>query len=105
MVPLELIDCPDRRLGHAVLELIARATAPRTEISVLLPRRVYGSILGRVLHDRTAEHIAKAISDVPHAVAIIVPFDASNRTGVLRAPPPPPTRTSGSGPSRRCRNE
>ncbi|WP_442239843.1 APC family permease [Rhodococcus sp. TAF43] len=99
VVPLELIECPDRRLYHGVLEMIARATAPRTEISVLLPRRIYGSILGRVLHDRTAEHIAKAISDVPHAVAIIVPFDASNRTGVLRAPPPPPTRTSGRGPS------
>lgn len=88
-IHLELIECPDRRLNHAVLELIARATAPRTEISILLPRRIYGSMLGRLLHDRTAEHIAKAISDVPHAVAIIVPFDASSRAGVLHGAPPP----------------
>lgn len=88
-VPLELVECPDRRIGHATLEMIARASAPRTEISVLLPRRIYGSVLGRILHDRTADHIAKTISDVPHAVAIIVPFDASSRRGVLHAGPPP----------------
>jgi len=90
-VPLELIECPDRRLGHATLELIARASAPRTEISILLPRRIYSSILGRVLHDRTADHIARIVSDVPHAVAIIVPFDSSSRRGVLRAPTTPST--------------
>ncbi|MDH6677234.1 amino acid transporter [Rhodococcus sp. LBL1] len=89
-VPLELIEVPDRRIGHATLEMIARASAPRTEISVLIPRRIYRSPLGRILHDRTADRIARTISDVPHAVAIIVPFDASSRRGVLRGAPPPP---------------
>ncbi|NKS98098.1 DNA-binding protein [Prescottella equi] len=89
-VPLELIECPDRRLGHATLEMIARAGAPRTEISILLPRRIYRAPLGRVLHDRTADHIARIVSDLPHAVAIIVPYDTSSRRGVLRSPPPPP---------------
>ncbi|MFC9517947.1 APC family permease [Nocardiaceae bacterium NPDC056970] len=93
-VPLELVECPDRRLGHATLEMIARAGAPRTEISILLPRRIYRSVLGRLLHDRTADHIARIVSDLPHAVAIIVPFDTSSRRGVLRAPPPPPASPS-----------
>lgn len=82
-VPLELIECPDRRLGHATLELVARAGAPRTEISILLPRRIYGSILGRVLHDHTADHIARTVSDLPHVVAIIVPYDAARRRVVV----------------------
>lgn len=92
-VPLELVDCPDRRLGRATLELISRAAAPRTEISILLPRRIYGSVLGRVLHDHTADHIARIVSDLPHAVAIIVPYDVASRRrgGVRHAPRPSPT--------------
>lgn len=92
-VPLELIECADRRLGHATLKMIARAGAPRSEISILLPRRIYGSLLGRMLHDRTADRIARLVSDLPHAVAIIVPYDVSSRRGVLRAPSLVPRRT------------
>jgi amino acid transporter len=76
-VPLELVDCPDRRLGRAVLELLNRAAAPRTEITVLLPRRTYTGALGRLLHDRTADRVARLVSRVPNAVATIVPFDVA----------------------------
>ncbi len=100
-VPLELIECPDRRLGHATLQMIARAGAPRTEISILLPRRIYRAPLGRVLHDRTADHIARIVSDLPHAVAIIVPYDTSSRRGVLRFPAPA-ARLELKGPFMRC---
>nr|WP_305092805.1 APC family permease [Prescottella sp. R16] len=78
-IPLDIMDCPDRRLGHAVLKLVARTEAPRTEISIILPRRTYGTLLGRLLHDRTADHIAGLVSKIPHTVAIIVPFDARRR--------------------------
>jgi len=78
-IPLELIDCPDRRLGRAALELISRASAPATEVSVLLPRRGYSPLLGRLLHDHTADRIAKLVSTLPHAVATIVPFDTATR--------------------------
>jgi len=78
-VPLELVDCPDRRLGRAALELIDRAGAPSTEVSVLLPRRGYSPMLGRLLHDHTADRIAKLVSTVPHVVATIVPFDTATR--------------------------
>jgi len=77
---LELVDCPDRRLPRAALELTERliADAVSTQVTMLLPRRSYGAFLGRMLHDRTADDIAAAVSTVPGAVATIVPYDASN---------------------------
>ena len=74
-IPLELVDCPDRRLGHAAVALITRQSAPRTETTVLLPRRSYPPFLGRLLHDRTADRIARVISRVPNAAATIIPYD------------------------------
>ncbi|OSC26479.1 DNA-binding protein [Mycobacterium vulneris] len=77
--PLRVIDCPDRQLTRAAQELVLseRDTRPDTEVTVLLPRRAYG-LLGRVLHDRTADAIAKAVSRSPNAAATIVPFDVRN---------------------------
>jgi hypothetical protein len=51
---------------------------------MLLPRRTYGAFLGRMLHDRTADDIAAAVSTVPGAVATIVPYDATRPTTLLR---------------------
>jgi amino acid transporter len=98
-VPLELVDCPDRRLGRAVLQLLSRAAAPRTEVTVLLPRRTYAGALGRLLHDRTADRIARVVSRVPNAVATIVPFDVEAElaatSGSLRTPPRAPVAPDG----------
>src|SRR5580698_160012 len=59
-IPLEIVDIPDRRLGRASLELVARETAtPGTHVTVLLPRRGFAPALGRLLHDRTADTIAR----------------------------------------------
>jgi hypothetical protein len=75
-VPLHLVDCPDRRLARAALELAVKATAdPGTDLTLLLPRRTYSPVLGRLLHDRTADEIARATSRLPRVVATIVPFD------------------------------
>jgi len=82
-VPLHLVDCPDRRLARAALELAARATEdPGTDLTILLPRRTYSPILGRLLHDRTADEIARATSRLPRVVATIIPFDVD---GILSA--------------------
>lgn len=77
---LELVDCPDRRLPRAALELTERlmADGASTQVTLVLPRRSYGAFIGRMLHDRTADDIAAAVSMVPGAVATIVPYDASN---------------------------
>jgi hypothetical protein len=75
-VSLELIDCPDRRLANAALNYAIRATADGNhELTLLLPRRAYSRILGKILHDQTAEEIARPISQLPRVVATIIPFD------------------------------
>lgn len=74
-LPLEIRECPDRRINRAVLELVAEAAADRqTEVTILIPRREYRSAWHRLLHDRTGDSIAKAIADVPHANVTFVPY-------------------------------
>jgi hypothetical protein len=51
----------------------------------ILPRRGYSPLLGRLLHDRTADRIAGVVSRIPHAAATIVPFDVRSRLESLQA--------------------
>jgi amino acid transporter len=75
-VPLILIDCADRRLPNAAVDYAIRATANHdVELTLLLPRRSYSRLMGRVLHDQTAEAIAAPISQLERVVATIIPFD------------------------------
>ncbi|MEY9962182.1 amino acid transporter [Streptacidiphilus sp. MAP12-16] len=75
-LPLEIVQCPDRRITRALLELITRNTADqKSQITLLIPERNYSPILGRLLHRRTADHIARAVGKLPNVVATIVPFD------------------------------
>jgi amino acid transporter len=75
-IPLNVIACPDRRLTKSVLQLAVSETTDRTtELTLLLSRRTYGPLLGRILHDHTADDIARAISQQPRVVATIIPFD------------------------------
>src|SRR5579884_1982038 len=79
-LPLELIDVPDRRLTRAAVELCADALADcETEVSLLLPRRGYTRAWHRLLHDRTADHIAVAVSGLPHANVTFVPYHLGQR--------------------------
>ncbi len=81
-LPLDIIECPDRRLGRAAIELVADATLDGdTECTVLLPRRSYARIWQRFLHDRTADKIAAVLGQVPHVAATIVPFAVGGRFG------------------------
>jgi len=81
-LPLDIIECPDRRLGRAAIELVADATLDGdTECTVLLPRRGYRRVWQRFLHDRTADKIAAVLGQVPHVSATIVPFDVGGRFG------------------------
>jgi amino acid transporter len=83
-VVLDFIDTPDRRLTRAAAELVSReAAVPGTQVTAVLPRRTYSPLLGRFLHDRTADKIAAAVSQIPHAAATIVPFDVRSRLEVL----------------------
>jgi amino acid transporter len=83
-IPLDLIDCPDRRLPRAAGELVAREAAePGTHVTVVLPRRSYPALLGRLLHDQTADKIARVVSRIPRCAATIIPFDVEARIEVL----------------------
>jgi amino acid transporter len=85
-IPLEMIDTPDRRLTRASMELVNREAAQKsTQVTVVLPRRGYAPLLGRILHDRTADKIAEVVSQVPNAAATIIPFDVESRVHLLHA--------------------
>ncbi|MDQ1722244.1 MAG: hypothetical protein QOI26_1978 [Pseudonocardiales bacterium] len=77
-VPLEVVECPDRRLIRAVAETALNAVVgERAEVTVLLPRRTFRRVSQRILHDRTADRIAGAMAKLPHVSATIVPFDTT----------------------------
>jgi amino acid transporter len=79
-VVLDLIDCPDRRVARAAADLVCRETAdPNTHVTVILPRRGYSPLLGRFLHDRTADKIASVVSRIPRSAATIIPYDVQGR--------------------------
>ena len=74
-VPLEVIECPNRRMNRATLEMaVAMTYDERTELTVLVPRREYSRIWHRFLHDHTAESIARTLSNVPHVNVTFVPY-------------------------------
>jgi amino acid transporter len=84
-VPLDFVDCPDRRLARAAAELASQeAETPSTQVTAILPRRSFPPLLGRLLHDHTADKMAAAVSRVPNAAATIIPFDVQNRIHVLQ---------------------
>jgi len=83
-VSLEFVDCPDRRLTRCAADLVSHeAEVPGTQVTAILPRRSFSPLLGRLLHDRTADKIAGVVSRVPNAAATIIPFDVQNRLRVL----------------------
>ncbi len=73
--PLEIVDCPDRRIARSVTEVVAEALADgQTEVTVLVPRREYRRFWHRFLHDRTSEEIAKAVTLLQHANVTFIPY-------------------------------
>ncbi|MGD0380167.1 MAG: amino acid permease [Acidimicrobiales bacterium] len=98
-LPLDIIDCPDRRLARAALELAAQITNDGdTELTMLLPRRGFAAGWRRLLHDRSADRIAAAVGHLPHVNATIVPFQLSG--GWRHAEPEPPVGGPGPRPTR-----
>ena len=85
-IALDFVDCPDRRIAAAAGAMVnAEATLPGVGVTAILPRRSYAPVVGRLLHDRTADKMAQVISRIPYAVATIVPFDVRSRVESLAA--------------------
>ncbi len=79
-VSLELIECPDRRIARAALELAAEAARDgETEVSVLLPQRVLPGPMRRIFHSRTGERVAALLSQLPNVAATVIPFEIERR--------------------------
>jgi amino acid transporter len=85
---LRTVDCKDRHLSRAAQQLVAQVKDdhPDTTVTVLLPRRMYSPLAGRLLHDRTADKIAEVVSRIPGACAQILTYDVGLRVAqALRA--------------------
>jgi hypothetical protein len=81
---LELIDCPDRRLARSAVETVAHElSSGESEVCVLLPERMFNGVWHRILHDQTAESLAREISRLPHANVTTVPFHFDDRATAL----------------------
>jgi amino acid transporter len=90
--PLDIIECPDRRMARATLETVAHLAADgRTEVSVLIPRREYTKVWHRILHDRSSGAIAGALAEVPHCTVTIVPYHLGSGRSIDTAPPVVPS--------------
>jgi amino acid transporter len=92
-LPLEVIEVPDRRLSRAALEVANRAAADgQTEVSVLIPTRAYRRSWSVLLHGKNADRLVKALGQIPHVNATMVPFNvadiaaAQRMLGHVRAP-------------------
>ncbi len=74
-IPLEIIECPDRRMNRAALEMAASITSNRdVELTVLIPRREYRHLWHRLLHDRTSDSIAHTLAGLKHTNVTFVPY-------------------------------
>ena len=84
---LRMVGCLDRNLSRAAQDLVAQVKRdhPDTTVTVLLPRRTYSALLGRLLHDRTADKIAGVVSRIPGASAQIVAYDIASRVAQAQA--------------------
>ncbi|MDQ6949274.1 MAG: DNA-binding protein, partial [Actinomycetota bacterium] len=85
-LPLTIVDSPDRRVARAAVALVAREAADgETEVTVLIPRRIYRRFWHRLLHGRTAEEIAGTVSRLPHVNVSFVPYRLGRRDGAAQA--------------------
>jgi hypothetical protein len=74
-IGLEIVECEDRRVDRAALELVADVVRdPDVFCMVILPRRGFSSRIQRLLHDRTADAIAGAVMHIPRTAATIIPY-------------------------------
>jgi hypothetical protein len=86
--PLDIVECPDRRVPRAALELVAHATADNdTEVTILIPRHEYTKVWHRLLHDRSSNSIVAALSDIPHCNVTIVPYHLGRGKPVVESGP------------------
>jgi amino acid transporter len=80
-IELLMVDCEDRNLCRAAQQLVAQVKRdyPDATVTALLPRRMYSPLADRLLHDRTADKMARVISRIPDVSAQILAYDVGSR--------------------------
>jgi len=72
-IEFELVECPDRRIRRAAAQTVLDSLyGGNTEVTVLLPRRIYSRIWGLLLHDQTAEELSSVLGALPHTTPVIL---------------------------------
>ena len=96
--PLDIVECPDRRMPRAALETARQILDDGdTELTVLIPRREYTKVWHRLLHDRSSDSITAVLGDVPHCNVTIVPYQLGTvrpSTDVAEVPKAAPQRST-----------
>ncbi len=81
--PLEIVECPDRRVGRATVQFVADLVEEgETEVTLLLPRRIHTSGVRRLLQDRSSDRIATLVGEIPNAAATIIPYRIARASGL-----------------------
>ncbi len=73
-IALDLVECWDRDVARSVERYVVDLMGPRTEVTVVLPRRDFARARQRLLHDRTSRSIARALGRYEHVDIAVVPF-------------------------------
>jgi amino acid transporter len=73
-VALDLVECWDRDVARTVERYVVDLMGPRTEVTVVLPRRDFENLRHRLLHDRTSRGIARALGRYEHVDIAVVPY-------------------------------
>ena len=73
-IALDLVECWDRDVARSVERYVVDLMGPRTEVTVVLPRRDFARLTQRLLHDRTSRGIARALGRYEHVDVAVVPY-------------------------------
>jgi len=73
-IALDLVECWDRDVARSVERYVVDLAGPRTEVTVVMPRRDFARARQRLLHDRTSRSIARALGRYEHVDVAVVPF-------------------------------
>ena len=87
-VALDLVECWDRDVARTVERYVVELMGPRTEVTVVLPRRDFPHLRQRVLHDRTSRGIARALGRYEHVDVAVVPYFIGGTTPEATEPQP-----------------
>ena len=72
-IELDLVECRDRDVARSLKRYVVESMGPRTETTVVLPRRDDGTLRHRLLHDRTSRRVTRILDRYEHIDIAVVP--------------------------------